>query len=346
MIQKIGIEQFPALSAVHPVIDVRSPGEYHHAHIPGAYSLPLFSDEERKVVGTLYKQQSREAAIKAGLDYFGPKMRSMVEAAESILSAHKDGGKTVIVHCWRGGMRSAGVAWLLDLYGFKVYTLAGGYKAFRKWVLGQFDKEYTIRLLGGYTGSGKTKVLHELAAKGHTIIDLEDIAKHKGSAFGKLEGVSQPSQEMFDNLLGIRLHQISQNVKNKCIWIEDESQRIGHINIPPAFWKSMQASPVLFMDVPFEQRLDHITAEYGGLTKEDLVGATERIRKRLGGLNTRNVLTYLEENNYKEAFRILLRYYDKYYAKGLIENKKIEPTVIACANADEQTNYETLIQTI
>src|SRR5690348_9334071 len=127
-IKKLSITEFLKLSHQHPVLDVRSPGEYSHAHIPGAYSLPLFTDEERKVVGTTYKQQSREAAIKVGLDYFGPKMRSMVEEVEKL--CEKRGGKTVLVHCWRGGMRSAGVAWLLDLYGFKVYTLVGGYKFF------------------------------------------------------------------------------------------------------------------------------------------------------------------------------------------------------------------------
>src|ERR1035437_2355393 len=136
-IEKLTIEAFLQLSKQHPVLDVRSPGEYCHAHIPGAYNLPLFSDEERKVVGTEYKQQGREQAIKTGLDYFGTKMSKIVEEAETIIKKHNAPiqiPNTVLVHCWRGGMRSAGIAWLLDLYGFKVYTLTGGYKSFRNWV--------------------------------------------------------------------------------------------------------------------------------------------------------------------------------------------------------------------
>ena len=141
------------------MFDVRSPGEYAQAHIPGAISLPLFDDEERKIVGTLYKQKGKQEAIKAGLDFYGLKMRKMVEFAEAAL--HKQGrdDKTIIVHCWRGGMRSAGVAWLLDLYGYDVMVIVGGYKAFRHWVLKQFEKPYDMALAGGYTGSGKTKAL-------------------------------------------------------------------------------------------------------------------------------------------------------------------------------------------
>src|SRR6476619_2099461 len=143
-VERISIEQFLALASENPVLDVRSPGEYKHAHIPGAYSLPLFTDEERKVVGTAYKQKSREEAIKIGLDYFGSKMRPMVEEAEKLTANKRN---TVLIYCWRGGMRSAGVAWLMDLYGFKVYTLAGGYKAFRNYVLQSFEHPYEFKIV-------------------------------------------------------------------------------------------------------------------------------------------------------------------------------------------------------
>ena len=158
-IQKITIEEFLQLAQHHPVLDVRSPGEFTHAHIPGAVSFPLFTDEERKVVGTAYKQQSKQDAIKIGLDYFGVKMRAMVDVVEGIcnleLGKEENAGinfqvpnpntQSLLIHCWRGGMRSAGVAWLLDLYGFKVYTLIGGYKTYRKWVQAQFEKEYPFK---------------------------------------------------------------------------------------------------------------------------------------------------------------------------------------------------------
>jgi tRNA 2-selenouridine synthase len=315
-VQKTDIENFLSLAATHPVLDVRSPGEYGHAHIPAAWSLPLFTDEERKVVGTAYKQQSREEAIKIGLDYFGSKMRGMVEQVEVLLQQGKYPAKTVLVHCWRGGMRSAGVAWLLDLYGFKVYTLAGGYKAYRKWVLQQFDKPYPFKILGGYTGSGKTLVLKELERQGETIVDLEQLALHKGSAFGAIGLPAQPSQEMFDNLLAMSLRAAMSRSPGH-IWLEDESQRIGLCNLPGALWKTMRQSPVCFLDVPFEARLAHITGDYGKMKKEELVNAIIRIQKRLGGLDTKNAINYLLEDNYAESFRILLRYYDKYYTRAL-----------------------------
>ena len=150
-VQKISIQEFLLLSQKHTVLDVRSPAEYQHAHIPGAISLPLFSDEERIVVGTCYKQKGREAAIKIGLDYFGVKMRPMVEEVEKMVGSH--GSKQLLVHCWRGGMRSAAVAWLLSLYGFDVYVMEGGYKVFRNWVLAQFEIADHFKVVGGYTGS-------------------------------------------------------------------------------------------------------------------------------------------------------------------------------------------------
>ncbi|MBS1586582.1 MAG: tRNA 2-selenouridine(34) synthase MnmH [Bacteroidetes bacterium] len=338
-IQKIDIEAFLAMADEHPVLDVRSPGEYKHARIPGAFSLPLFTDDERKVVGTTYKQQSREDAIKIGLDYFGPKMRRMVEEVEAIVSERQNESKTVLVHCWRGGMRSAGVAWLLDLYGFKVYTLAGGYKAYRNWVLQQFSKSYPFVVLGGYTGSGKTIVLKELQRKGETIIDLEQIACHKGSAFGALDMPVQPTQEMFDNLLATELRRVMRSNPDR-IWLEDESQRIGLTNLPKAFWDNMRKASVYFLDVPFEVRLDHITGEYGRAKKEELVNAVIRIQKRLGGLDTKNAINFLLEDNHKEAFRVLLRYYDKYYNKALQAREHWNELVtkITCETVDAKTN--------
>jgi len=214
-IEKLNIERFLELAEKHPVLDVRSPGEYKHAHIRGAYSFPLFTDEERKEVGTAYKQQSREEAIKIGFDYFGPKMRKMVEEAESVVRSQSGAdselrtpdSRLLLLHCWRGGMRSAAIAWLLDLYGFKVYTLAGGYKKYRNWITETFSFPFQFTILGGYTGSGKTYVLDELEKKGGAVVNLEKLANHKGSAFGNIGMPEQPSQEMFENLLGEKLRE-------------------------------------------------------------------------------------------------------------------------------------------
>ena len=319
-IEKIHIEQFLELAKQHPVLDVRSPGEYKHAHIPGAHSLPLFTDEERKVVGTAYKQESREQAIKLGLDFFGLKMRKMVEEVEQL----SPDSKTVLVHCWRGGMRSAGIAWLLDLYGFKVYTLIGGYKKFRNYVLDTFKLPFQLNILGGYTGSGKTELLKALREKGEKVIDLEGIANHKGSAFGNIGMPAQPGQEMFENILATELRKSIVNSESSIngdlcspIWLEDESQRIGLVNIPGELWKTMRQSPVYFLDIPFEERLKHIVQEYGQLDPEKVADAIGRISQKLGHLNAKTAILLLNECKISESFDILLNYYDKHYFKSL-----------------------------
>ncbi len=189
-VQKIDIDEFIIQAPNSLIIDVRSPGEFEHAHMVSALNLPLFTNEERAIIGTTYKKQSREEAIKVGLPLFGTKLLPMIETVEKWVSEKQQGANTtkptILIHCWRGGMRSAAVAWLLDIYGFKVYQLTGGYKAYRNWVLNQFIKEYPIKVLGGFTGSGKTEILHALQQRNNTVIDLEGLANHKGSAFGAI----------------------------------------------------------------------------------------------------------------------------------------------------------------
>lgn len=336
--ERLPIDAFLQTAATALLLDVRSPGEYHHAHIPGAVSFPLFTDSERAVVGTAYKQESREQAIKIGLDYFGPKMRKMVEEVEGIYELQlgnydllKDTeiknqkSKIVALYCWRGGMRSAAVAWLLNLYGFKVFVLQGGYKRFRQWAFEKLALPYDLKLIGGYTGSGKTGLLHELERRGENVIDLEKLASHKGSAFGAIGLPQQPSQEMFENKLAVALFSkvnASENdsnfFKTSCsIWVEDESQRIGAINIPKTFWESMRNAPVYFLDIPFEQRLKHLIFEYGDLNKLHMIEAIQRIAKRLGPMETKTAVRFLDDGNTGESFRILLQYYDKQYRKAL-----------------------------
>jgi len=323
--------------------------------MPGAHSFPLFSDEERRIVGTAYKQESREQAIKLGLDFFGPKMRFFVERAEALTGAQPSGEgpkrpAAVYVYCWRGGMRSAAIAWLLDLYGFKIYTLAGGYKAYRNYVLQSFQRPYPLRVIGGYTGSGKTDVLHYLRANGARIIDLEEIASHRGSAFGSYRMPPPPGQEMFDNLLCAALDKASEGLSaDDTIWIEDESQRIGNNNIPPAFWDAMRDAPLVFLEIPFEERLNYLVEQYGGYQIDKMIEAVERITKRLGGLEAKNTLAFLREGNIPEAFRILLRYYDKRYLKGLHNREalpalltKVECATVSAANAVLLTKPQTV----
>lgn len=345
-VKKLLIEEFLALAEQLPVFDVRSPGEYNHAQIPGAISLPLFSDEERKIVGTLYKQQGRQRAIKEGLDFFGPKMRQMVEQVEQAWGKTKNTGdhpftKPVLIHCWRGGMRSGAVAWLLDLYGFEVYTLVGGYKAYRNWVIQHFEKEYDFTLVGGYTGSGKTAILHELKKQGQHIIDLEGLASHKGSAFGGIGLPPQPTQEMFENLLATELHK----KQGHHFFMEDESQRIGILHIPHGLWKTMRSRNISFIDLPFKDRLQNVIQEYGHCDKERLQVSIERIQKRLGPLETKTALAHLAEDNITACFSILLHYYDKVYGKALLNRENVEHLLnkIPCFSVDTISNTEKLL---
>jgi len=319
--KSIAVENFVGLLSQHLVVDVRSPGEFLHAHIPGAISMPLFEDEERAVVGTLYKQVSREKAIKAGLDYFGPKMKNMVEQIEKSLgmtSEDNPGKFTILIYCWRGGMRSGAVSWLLSMYGFQVLTLKGGYKAFRNWTLDQFEKEYNFKILSGFTGSGKTELLQKMQQNGAKVIDLELLANHKGSAFGHIGKGPQSSQEYFENSLALALFYVDDS---SSIWIEDESRRIGHLNIPLALWQTMSKSHVFLINAPFDFRLNRILAEYGDLEKEQLMHGIMRIQKRLGGLATKQAINFLLDGEIKSCFEILLAYYDKYYQKHLEKNK-------------------------
>ena len=326
-VQKINIADFINQQATGIIIDVRSPAEFDHAHIPTAQNLPLFSNEERAIIGTTYKKQSREAAIKAGLPLFGNKMLVMIETVESWMSEKQKNNAsakpTIYIHCWRGGMRSAAVAWLLDVYGYKVIQLTGGYKAYRNWVLAQFNIPYSCKVLGGYTGSGKTEILQELQKRKYSVIDLEGLAHHKGSAYGAIGQAIQPSQEMFENSLA---HSLLEQNKNKGpIWIEDESQRIGTVLIPTPLFQLMRNSTCYFLTIPFEERLNFILEGYGKFDKQSLMNATLRIQKRLGGLETKTAINHIIEGEFKEAFFILLKYYDKWYEKNV--NKEPLPKI-------------------
>lgn len=210
-IKSVSIEEFIALRDRFPVFDVRTPAEYDKGHIPGAHNLPLLSDVERALVGTTYHKAGREAAILEGLEYVGPKMRQMVETVQ-----HATESKTVMLHCWRGGMRSKSVGWLLNTYGYKVFLLTGGYKAFRHYVLQSFEIPRNIIILSGHTGSGKSDVLEHLQHLQEQVIDLEGLAHHKGSAFGGLGELPQPSQQQFENQLAFQWRSL--DAGRRCGW--------------------------------------------------------------------------------------------------------------------------------
>ncbi|HUX83695.1 MAG TPA: tRNA 2-selenouridine(34) synthase MnmH [Chitinophagaceae bacterium] len=322
-------DQFLVQAGTHPVLDVRSPSEYAHAHIPGAVNLPLLSDEERKIIGTIYFQEGREVAIRRGLDFFGVKMGAMAEIVRATVKSD-----TLLIHCWRGGMRSSTVAWLMETSGYRVFTLRGGYKAYRNLVLQAFTQPYQLLILGGFTGSGKTDLLRDWENAGGTMIDLENIACHRGSAFGAGPGMVQPGQEMFENLLAEALWKASGTAP---IWLEDESQSIGKMILPPAFWQQMRNAPVLFLDIPFEERLDYLERTYGSLGREWISVGMDRVRKRLGGTQTKQALDFLATGNLRECFRILLRYYDGYYGKSIQARKRAGILINTCCCGHSDT---------
>ena len=297
-----------------PVIDVRSPGEYEHAHIPGAVNIPLFDNAERARVGTRYKQAGKDSAVLLGLELVGPKLASFVKQSNRL----NPEGKEVLVHCWRGGMRSGSFAWLLNTAGLKAHTLVGGYKAYRNTVLEAFAQPYQLMILGGKTGSGKTEVLRELARLGEQVIDLEALASHKGSSYGAIGQQPQPSSEYFENNLHAALQKLD---SSRRIWIEDESRNIGSCFIPLPLWQQMRLAPVVVLDIPREARIQRLVRDYAGIDQTLLVEATQRIRKRLGGKNTQLALDALNRMEYDVVADIALSYYDKAYLYELSERK-------------------------
>jgi tRNA 2-selenouridine synthase len=223
--------------------------------------------------------------------------------------------------------------------------LDGGYKAFRNWVLEQFRKDFNFYVLGGYTGSGKTLVLHQLEKTGHAVLDLEGIANHKGSAFGALGMNPQPSSEMFENMVAKKLFELTREEAEKTIWIEDESQRIGNINMPAELWSKFRVKPLFFLDIPFEKRLDNIVKEYGVHSKEALLNAIVRIQKRLGGLETKTAVNCLLENDTRGCFEILLKYYDKHYSKALHNRPGLKEVIrqVPAENIDAISNTQKIL---
>ncbi len=307
--KEISPSEFLALAASVPVIDVRAPAEYAAGHIPGAFSLPVFDDQERAQVGTAYKQRSRTEAMDIGLEIVGPKMRGFVAAARELAP-----GGEILIHCWRGGMRSASMGWLLETAGFRVSILTGGYKAYRAHIRENLVDGKRFIVLGGQTGSGKTRWLNQLREAGEPVVDLEALANHRGSAFGGIGLGTQPTNEQFENELFARLQEFAAEAY---IWIEDESRNIGSIFMPEPFVLAMKSSPVIRIEVPEEIRIQIILDEYAGLDKSHLAGSIQKISRRLGGLVTQECLQKLEEEDFAAVVGLLLPYYDKTYSHSL-----------------------------
>lgn len=288
-----------------PIFDVRSPGEFTQGNIPSAFNLPLFSDHERAAVGTTYKKINPEEAFLLGLEYVGPKMRSFAEAA-----LQKCPQGSARIYCWRGGMRSQSMAWLFKTSGIRPSTLAGGYKSFRCWALDKLSQPMQLRVVGGLTGSGKTSVLHQLKALGEQVIDLEALAQHRGSAFGDLGMPAQPTSEQFENGIATVLHTFN---LQEPIWIEDESRMIGTCKIPDTLFQTLRKSPLILLERPLDERVQLLLDQYGTFPENQLIEATLKLTRRLGGARTLDIQQKIAAKEWKAATAQLLEYYDSSY---------------------------------
>lgn len=312
--QYLPVKDFLILADESPIIDVRSPAEYAQGHIPGAFNIPIFDNEERALVGKTYKRQGKDKAVKEGLKIVGPKMVSMLDRLEKI-----NPGKNLRLYCWRGGMRSSSVAWLFETSGYECSLLEGGYKSYRGLMANIFESQNII-LVGGETGSGKTEVLLELKHIGEQTVDLEGLANHKGSAFGSVGMPDQPTSEQFQNLVIDKFLNLE---KSKRVFIEDESANIGKVILPENLWLKMKKSPVIQLSVPLEIRINRLVKDYGNNDRDELKSCILKIERKLGGQNVKIAVEHLELGDLASVARMLLNYYDKSYRfqlEGKIEN--------------------------
>ena len=292
-------------------VDVRSPAEFSEDHIPGAVNIPLFSNEERAIVGTLYKQVGKDVAIHKGLEIVGNKLQEMLQTYQQLQ------GKKLCVYCWRGGMRSASVVELLQSLKFDVVQLEKGYKDYRRFVGEQLEQAIIppLVVLYGLTGSGKTEILQKL----DNSIDLEGLAQHRGSIFGDL-GLRPRSQKMFDSLLLQKFYQIQ---KEKIIFIEGESRKIGQIMIPLRLWVLMQKGTKVKVLCSTEERVERLYKEYcTKMDKEFIIQKLQYIQKYLGKKKTEALIELLGQDKVKEVIQtLLLDYYDPLY-RHTVDNKE------------------------
>ena len=336
MSEKISAKEFYTLSKEIPVIDVRSPKEFDLGHIPNAHNIPIFSNDERAVVGTKFKQEGREPAILVGLEIVGSKLRTFANTARKLAKKN-----TLLVHCWRGGMRSSSMAWLFETVGIKVYLLEGGYKAFRSYGKSQLAASENLIILGGLTGSGKTETLLKIKEKGEQVVDLEGLAHHKGSAFGSLGQEPQLPNEQFEN--NLIYEWLSLDLK-KPIWLEDESHSIGSNWLPKELFSLMRKSPVLKMELPKEERINRLINEYAGFDAKYLEECILKIGKRLGGQNVKQALESLENGDLSTVADLTLVYYDKSYGHGLNSRNENSVFPVKLDSDNPEKNADILVE--
>jgi len=299
-----------------PLIDVRSPGEYYKGHMPNSINIPLFDNDERSIIGTIYKKEGRTKAVIEGLKFIEKKMELLLDNLFMSIDSYKTITKKnndelfIRIYCSRGGMRSQSIAWLLEKFKLNLVTLNGGYKMYRRWVLNSFSKKMNIVVIGGKTGTGKTRLLSLLEKYKYQTIDLEGFACHRGSTFGGLGMKEQPSNEQFENMIAEKLNSFS---CSNNIFVEAESANIGKCKIPHEFFNQMKISRRIEVLRSESNRLDELIDTYSVFKKEELQESVLRIRKRLGPQRTKIALESINNEKWDLVCRSVLDYYDKCY---------------------------------
>lgn len=325
---------YPALFAaqkkeIHTLIDVRSPKEFNEASIPGSINIPVFTNEERAEIGTIYKQVGAEEAKERGLVIFSRKLPAFISQFKQIETP-------ITVFCWRGGMRSKTAATVLDLMGIHVNRLNGGVRSYRQWVVHELEmKEFKPKLfvLNGYTGSGKTAILKQLTQKGYPVIDLEGMAGHRGSIFGQI-GLEPSNQKKFDSLL---LTEIVRYEDAPHVFIEGESKRIGRVCVPPFLNEKKEKGLQLFINLPIEVRVRNILEDYQPWKfPQHFKEAFQLIKKHIHTPIAKQIEADLESGEFAPATKLLLEYYyDPKYEHSSSQYLEEQKIIIDAADVDD-----------
>jgi len=323
------------------LIDARSPSEHAGETIPGALNVPIFDDQERARVGTLYKQQGNREARRLGVELVAPKIPALIRRVEEALP---DKAPPVLVFCWRGGMRSRALVDFLNLAGIPARQIIGGHKAFRRYVLDFFERGTWGRLLvlRGLTGTGKTRLLHELEGQGYPVLDLEGLACHRGSAFGAVGLDQQPTQKNFEALLWDAMRQIP--VDGYAL-SEGESRHIGRLALPKRVYEALQVETSLWINTPLEQRIDIILEDYPA--REAQAALFERpikaLTERLGKQKVESLMAYLERGEWRALVReLMVDYYDPLYRHTYPE-RRVEIDMTTWSEGLEQLKREVAV---